>query len=124
MARRSAITAWSLKTRPARTTARRRNAASHFCAAGRRRWSRRRWSSICGGGKKAEWGISAMVESVMASDPQVDLIFSHFIPRYEATGVDPNDLRKLMRSISRWEEWCRGWSAEAARHEKLGEGGG
>ena len=29
----------------------------------------------------------------MASDPQVDLIFSHFIPRYEATGVDPNDLR-------------------------------
>jgi dipeptidyl aminopeptidase/acylaminoacyl peptidase len=66
-------------------------------------------------------GISAMVESVMASDPQVDLIFSHFIPRYEATGVDPNDLRKLMRSISRWEEWCRGWSAEAARHEKLAE---
>jgi dipeptidyl aminopeptidase/acylaminoacyl peptidase len=57
----------------------------------------------------------------MASDPQVDLIFSHFIPRYEATGVDPNDLRKLMRSIARWEDWCRGWSEEAARHEKLAE---
>jgi hypothetical protein len=57
----------------------------------------------------------------MTFDPQVDLIFSHFIPRYEATGVDPNDLRKLMRSITRWEDWCRGWSTEAARHEKLAE---
>ena len=55
----------------------------------------------------------------MASDPQVDLIFSHFIPRYEATGVDPNDLRKLMRSIIRWRDWCEGWSQEAARHEGL-----
>src|SRR5580704_2297533 len=61
------------------------------------------------------------MEISMASDPQVDLIFSHFIPRYEATGVDPNDLRKLMRSITRWEDWCRGWSEEAARHEKLAE---
>ena len=57
----------------------------------------------------------------MTSDPQVDLIFSHFIPRYEATGVDPNDLRKLMRSITRWEDWCRIWSQEGARHEKLAE---
>jgi dipeptidyl aminopeptidase/acylaminoacyl peptidase len=57
----------------------------------------------------------------MTPDPQVDLIFSHFIPRYEATGVDPNDLRKLMRGISRWEDWCRGWSEEAARHEMLAE---
>jgi len=57
----------------------------------------------------------------MTFDPQVDLIFSHFIPRYEATGVDPNDLRKLMRSIGRWEDWCRLWSDEAARHEKLAE---
>jgi dipeptidyl aminopeptidase/acylaminoacyl peptidase len=57
----------------------------------------------------------------MISDPPVDLIFSHFIPRYEATGVDPNDLRKLMRTILRWEDWCRLWSEEAARHEKLAE---
>lgn len=57
----------------------------------------------------------------MTSDPQVELIFSHFIPRYEATGVDPNDLRKLMRSIDRWEDWCRVWSEEAARHERLAE---
>ena len=35
----------------------------------------------------------------MERDPQVDLIFSHFIPRYEATGVDPNDLRALMPRI-------------------------
>ena len=57
----------------------------------------------------------------MATDPQVDLIFSHFIPRYEATGVDPNDLKRLMTRIDRWDDWCRVWSEEAARHAALGE---
>ena len=36
----------------------------------------------------------------MASDPQVDLIFSHFTPRYVATGVDPNDLQLLKTRIA------------------------
>jgi alpha-beta hydrolase superfamily lysophospholipase len=58
----------------------------------------------------------------MTRDPQVDLIFSHFIPRYEATGVDPNDLRALMPRIAQWSEWCALWSADAARHEKLADG--
>jgi dienelactone hydrolase len=57
----------------------------------------------------------------MTRDPQVDLIFSHFIPRYEATGVDPNDLRALMPRIAQWSEWCALWSADAARHEKLAD---
>jgi alpha-beta hydrolase superfamily lysophospholipase len=55
----------------------------------------------------------------MASDPQVDLIFSHFIPRYEATGVDPNDLRRLMATVDRWDDWCKRWSEFGAMHEKL-----
>jgi 2,6-dihydroxypseudooxynicotine hydrolase len=57
----------------------------------------------------------------MSRDPQVDLIFSHFIPRYEATGVDPNDLRALMPRVTAWSDWCRLWSAEGARHEALAE---
>jgi len=57
----------------------------------------------------------------VARDPQVDLIFSHFIPRYEATGVDPNDLRALMPRIKQWSDWCRLWSEEGARHEKLAD---
>jgi 2,6-dihydroxypseudooxynicotine hydrolase len=57
----------------------------------------------------------------MASDPQVDLIFSHFIPRYEATGVDPNDLRRLMTEIDRWPDWCKRWTALGLRHERLAD---
>jgi hypothetical protein len=56
----------------------------------------------------------------MNQDSQVDLIFSHFIPRYEATGVDPNDLRALMPRVTKWSDWCRMWSEEGARHEALG----
>lgn len=55
----------------------------------------------------------------MARDPQVDLIFSHFTPRYIATGVDPNDLERLVARIDRWADWCRLWSEEAGRHERL-----
>jgi dienelactone hydrolase len=55
----------------------------------------------------------------MATDPRVDLVFSHNMPRYEATGIDPNDLRALMRRIDRWEDWCRVWSDEGARHEAM-----
>jgi dipeptidyl aminopeptidase/acylaminoacyl peptidase len=57
----------------------------------------------------------------MGADPLVDLIFSHFTPRYVATGVDPNDLTRLASRIERWDDWCREWSAEAARHEQLAE---
>jgi 2,6-dihydroxypseudooxynicotine hydrolase len=57
----------------------------------------------------------------MARDPQVDLIFSHFTPRYVATGVDPNDLDRLKAGIERWDDWCRAWSAEATRHERMGD---
>jgi 2,6-dihydroxypseudooxynicotine hydrolase len=54
----------------------------------------------------------------MARDPVVDLIFSHFTPRYVATGVDPNDLQRLVLRIERWDDWCSIWSDEARRHEQ------
>jgi dienelactone hydrolase len=57
----------------------------------------------------------------MARDPQVDLIFNHFIPRYVATGVDPNDLNRLMARVDDWADWCRIWSDEASKHEQLGK---
>ena len=53
----------------------------------------------------------------MARDPQVDLVFAHMSPRYLATGVDPNDLQRLVQKIERWGDWCHIWSEEAARHE-------
>jgi hypothetical protein len=55
----------------------------------------------------------------MARDPEVDLVFAHMTPRYLATGVDPNDLQRLVARIERWGDWCRIWSEEAAGHEKL-----
>src|SRR5713101_6686786 len=55
----------------------------------------------------------------MARDPQVDLAFAHNTPRYLATGVDPNDLQRLVARIERWDDWCRIWCDEAAQHENL-----
>jgi hypothetical protein len=49
----------------------------------------------------------------------VDLILSHFTPRYVATGVDPNDLHRLAARMTRWDDWCRLWSEAALLHERL-----
>jgi hypothetical protein len=35
----------------------------------------------------------------MAQDSTVALVFAHNTPRYLATGVDPNDLQRLMARI-------------------------
>ena len=56
----------------------------------------------------------------MSKDPQVDLIFNHFIPRYIATGVDPNDMQRLVKRIEHWSDWCSIWSDEALKHELHG----
>lgn len=53
----------------------------------------------------------------MARDLAVDLAFAHMTPRYLATGVDPNDLQRLVARIELWDDWCRIWCEEAARHE-------
>jgi dipeptidyl aminopeptidase/acylaminoacyl peptidase len=45
---------------------------------------------------------------------------THWIPRFLAAGVDYFDLQDLLRTIDRWEVWCREWSAKAAVHEMLG----
>ena len=58
-------------------------------------------------------------EGLMARDPQF-ILFAHMTPRYVATGVDPNDLQRLVQRIERWDDWCRIWSEEAARHEAGG----
>ena len=55
----------------------------------------------------------------MSNDPRVDLIFSHFVPRYIATGVDSNDLARLRARIGHWDDWCRVWSDAGAGHAKL-----
>lgn len=59
----------------------------------------------------------------MARDPRVDLVFAHDLARHVATGIDPNDTQRVIDRVERWgwEDWCRLWSEEAARHETLGK---
>jgi alpha-beta hydrolase superfamily lysophospholipase len=57
----------------------------------------------------------------MAHDPTVALVFAHNTPRYLATGVDPNDLERLIVRIDRWDGWCRIWWDEASRHEAFAQ---
>ena len=56
----------------------------------------------------------------MARDPRGDLA-AHNLARQVATGIDPKDAQRLIDRVERWgwEDWCRFWSEEMARHQKL-----
>jgi 2,6-dihydroxypseudooxynicotine hydrolase len=57
----------------------------------------------------------------MARDALVDLVLLHNTPRYVATGVDPNDLQRIVARLEHWDDWCRTWCDEAGRHEQQAE---
>ena len=63
--------------------------------------------------------MAGAVADVASKDPQVNLIFSLFDPRYIATGCDVNDINRLHASIDVWANWCKEWSALGAVHEGL-----
>jgi hypothetical protein len=56
----------------------------------------------------------------MARDPRVDPA-AHNLARQVTTGIDPKDAQRLIDRVERWgwEDWCRFWSEESARHQKL-----
>ena len=56
----------------------------------------------------------------MARDPRGDLA-AHNLARQVATGIDPKDAQRLIDHVERWgwEDWCRFWSEDAARHQNL-----
>ncbi len=40
--------------------------------------------------------------------------------RFTVNGVAPSDFHDVMSSLTRWDDWCRVWSARAKVHEDLG----
>lgn len=49
------------------------------------------------------------------------LAFAHNLVRHAASTIDPNDAQRLIDRVERWgwDDWCRLWLEEAARHETL-----
>jgi len=62
--------------------------------------------------------MSAVVQA--KKDPRVEAAISHWAPRFVANGVPLSDFEEVTARCERWEDWCAGWSARAAVHERLG----
>jgi 2,6-dihydroxypseudooxynicotine hydrolase len=54
-------------------------------------------------------------------DSRVEAAISHWAPRFVANGVPLTDFQEVTAGCSRWEDWCKAWSARAAVHEALGD---
>lgn len=54
------------------------------------------------------------------ADEYVTHAREHMLARYTVNGVNASDFMDVTRSIERWEDWCKAWSARAAIHEALG----
>ncbi len=44
----------------------------------------------------------------------------HFMARFTVNGVNPSDFQDVMKTLTRWDEWCEAWSKRAKIHEDLG----
>ena len=44
----------------------------------------------------------------------------HFMARFTVNGVNPSDFQDVMKTLTRWDDWCGAWSARAKIHEDLG----
>ena len=54
------------------------------------------------------------------ADEYVKHAREHMLARYTVNGVYASDFMDVTRSIERWDDWCKAWSARAAIHEELG----
>src|SRR6266849_6639628 len=57
----------------------------------------------------------------MSVEERVQIAINNWAPRFLSNGVDPNDFQGVTKSIERWDDWNRVWSACAAVHERMGE---
>jgi dienelactone hydrolase len=57
-------------------------------------------------------------ESTM--DDRVAMAISHWAPRFTMNGVTAGDFERITSGLASWDDWCAGWSAVAAEHERLG----
>jgi dipeptidyl aminopeptidase/acylaminoacyl peptidase len=53
-------------------------------------------------------------------DPRVASAIAHWAPRFVSNGVPLTDFQEVTAGITRWENWCRAWSARAVQHEDSG----
>ena len=44
-------------------------------------------------------------------DSRVEAAISHWAPRFVANGVPLTDFQEVTAGCSRWEDWCKAWSA-------------
>jgi dienelactone hydrolase len=53
-------------------------------------------------------------------DDRVAMAISHWAPRFTTNGVTVGDFERITSGLASWDDWCAGWSAVAAEHERLG----
>jgi dipeptidyl aminopeptidase/acylaminoacyl peptidase len=57
----------------------------------------------------------------MGTEERVQMALDNWAPRFVANGIDPNDLQRVTKRITHWDDWSREWSACGAMHEQMGD---
>jgi 2,6-dihydroxypseudooxynicotine hydrolase len=57
----------------------------------------------------------------MHIEERVQIAIDNWAPRFLANGIDPNDLQRVTKRVSRWDDWSPEWSAVGEMHEQMGQ---
>jgi 2,6-dihydroxypseudooxynicotine hydrolase len=57
----------------------------------------------------------------MIDDSGIQEALNHWTPRFLASGIDYNDLQRILARMKSWPDWCRTWSEMGAQHRALAD---
>lgn len=57
----------------------------------------------------------------MIDDAGIKEALHHWTPRFLASGIDFNDLQRIIARTKTWNDWCHVWSEVGAEHKALAE---
>ncbi len=57
----------------------------------------------------------------MIDDAGIQEALRHWTPRFLASGIDYNDLQRIIARMKTWNDWCRVWSQTGEEYKALAE---
>lgn len=57
----------------------------------------------------------------MIDDAGIKEALRHWTPRFLGSGIDYNDLQRIIARMKTWDDWCRTWSEMGGQHKTLAE---
>lgn len=65
--------------------------------------------------------MTLVIPEEPTQEERIRVAIENWAPRFVSNGVDINDFQRITSGLTRWRDWCEGWSEAGREHAQLGE---